>query len=126
MFELLLFAVGLYVIFSKINNKNKYKPIEKRKDNFFDFKDRDLKNYFKEQPKEEAKQTKQIVPPKKKKISESSMKKDKNDLPVNIHSETKKEVEEGIPSSLEIKKTPSPREMFLYHELLSKPKSLRK
>lgn len=127
MFDLLLIAIGVYVIVSKITKNKNPKTKQNKKEKFFDFKDRDPKKYFDEysKPKQKSNNSKNVqknVPAKK-----NVQKKPAEEYGTSIvKTKKQKETIEENSLSSEIKKAVSPREMFLYHELLSKPKSLRK
>ena len=131
MLDLLLIAIGAYVIFSKISRKPQNKQKQSKKSKFFEFRERDLKKYFTdldEETKKPAEQKgKEIIKkqfPAAKEISWDIVeKKDKPSADRKL---------QGNKDSIMVEKKdgkkdkPSPKEMFLYYELLSKPKSLRK
>lgn len=127
MLDLLLIAIGAYVIFSKISRRPQNKQKQSKKSKFFEFRERDLKKYFTdldEETKKPAEQKgKEIIKkqfPAAKEISWDIVeKKDKPSADRKL---------QGNKDSIMVEKKdkPSPKEMFLYYELLSKPKSLRK
>ncbi len=120
MLDLLLIAIGAYVIFSKISRRPQNKQKQSKKSKFFEFRERDLKKYFTDLDEE----TKKPAEQKGKEISWDIVeKKDKPSADRKL---------QGNKDSIMVEKKdgkkdkPSPKEMFLYYELLSKPKSLRK
>ncbi len=132
MFDLLLIAIGAFVILSRINSRKNKEQKPYKKSEFFEFKERDLKKYFKADGDDTVQTKKKNIKNRPKQMSPKVQDKSiweiteqKEEIPlVQVLQDEKKSI--GPKKNIMKGNNPSPRDIFLYYELLSKPKSLRK